>query len=56
MVPAQEVEPRWVLDLVGEKQTYGLNGLFTSVDVVSHEKVFVILPSLALGNVIWVAD
>jgi hypothetical protein len=35
VVPAQEEEVFWVLDLVGEEETDGLQRLLASIDVVA---------------------
>lgn len=39
MVSAQDEEVFWVLDLVGEKQTDGFEGLLAAVDVIAEEEV-----------------
>ena len=39
MVAPQEEKVLRVLDLVGQKQTYALNRLFSTVDIVPQEKV-----------------
>ena len=40
MVSSEKVETSWVLYFVGQKQTYGLNTLLSSVYVVSHKQIF----------------
>ena len=39
MVPTQNEEIFWVLDLVCKQQTYRLQGLFSSIDVIAKEEV-----------------
>lgn len=39
MVPTQDEEVLWILDLVREKQANGLKRLFTSIDVVPKEEI-----------------
>ncbi len=39
MVPTQDEEILWILDLVREKQANGLKRLFTSIDVVPKEEI-----------------
>ena len=39
VVSAQDEEVLRVLDFVCEKETYGFQGLFTAIDVVSQEQV-----------------
>ena len=39
MVASEEEEVLWVLDLVGEEEADGLEGLLSSVHIVSEEKV-----------------
>ena len=39
MVPTQQEEVLWVLNLVGEQKTDSLQRLLSPVDVVSEEKV-----------------
>ncbi len=39
MVSAEDKKIFGVFDLVGEEETYGLEGLFAAVDVVAEEEV-----------------
>ena len=39
MIASQQKEILWVLDLVGQKQTDGLQGLLASVHIVAQEQV-----------------
>ena len=39
VVTAEDEKVLWVLDLVGEQQANGLEGLLSTVDIVSEEKV-----------------
>lgn len=39
VVSSQQEEVLWVLDLVSEQQTDGLQGLFTPVHIVTEEQV-----------------
>ena len=39
VVPTQNKEVFWILDLVREKQTYGFERLFASVDIIPKEEV-----------------
>lgn len=35
MVASEKEEIFWIFDLVGQEETYGFQGLFTTVDVIS---------------------